>query len=290
MLVLMNTLPVAGFIFLVSKKRYFRYTGYVVIITLFTIYVVMGNRGYAFSFLITAFWLYNFKHRSVGLVKGLLFAFLVVLFISVFYQLKSFTVQEKFKLHSYSFDGLNPIISLLQEGSATYRSVLYTAQMIPEHKDYDYGVSYVWAISTIMPNFFWDVHPSKQRENPSVWLKWCIAPKMAQQGQGFGFSMIAEGYYNFGIIGVASVMLLVGWSVSRLTLIAHSTTTNSSTIVLAIILHNLLWGCRNAAESIVRSIVWEIMFLCGVYLLVQVVRQTANSLSNKQKGKVWLKT
>lgn len=287
-----NTLPVAGFIFLLSNKRLLRYSGYAVLIILFVIYAAMGNRGYAFSILLTAFWLYNFKYRSVRLVTGLLFAFLIVVLVAVFYQLKPLTVQEKLNLSSYTFtfDELSPIISLLEEGSATYRSTLYTVQMIPEYKDYDYGGSYVWALSTIIPNIFGDIHPAKLRKNPSIWLTWCITPKAARQGRGYGFSIIAEGYYNFGIIGVVSVMLLVGWFISRLTLVADRSTTNTSTVVLAIILHNLLWGVRNAAESIVRPIVWEIMCLFTIYLLVQFVRQALKFDSKEQKGRLCLKT
>ena len=81
-------------------------------------------------------------------------------------------------------------------------------QLRPRWRDYEMGVGYAYAISTLFPNLFWKIHPAMEHELPSSWLTWQVDPYTASQGGGLGFSFIAEAYFNFGYIGVPRALRL----------------------------------------------------------------------------------
>ena len=97
-------------------------------------------------------------------------------------------------------------------------------------------------------------------------------------GQGYGFLVIAEGYYNFGLIGVAILMFFIGYLVSRLNMWAEVSKLRYPTVMLIILMNNILWGVRNCAQSIIRPIVWEKLLLVLVSLLFHFLWKSSKTL------------
>ena len=96
-----TTLPVAGFVLAISRRKNFQRIGYVILLSLSLIYILLGNRGYGFCIFLTAFWLYDFKIKPVSIIKVFAVGVIVVSFASVFYQLKPGTVREKLDITTY---------------------------------------------------------------------------------------------------------------------------------------------------------------------------------------------
>ena len=83
--------------------------------------------------------------------------------------------------------------------------------LVPESRPYDYGISYLYALTAIMPNIGWQVHPSVAHGLLSDWLIKTVDPVVARGGGGLGFSFIAEAYLNFGWFGGPVWLGVVGF-------------------------------------------------------------------------------
>ncbi len=268
-----HCLPVAGFIDMSLPREDGHWKrGAAILVALTAIYLLMGNRGYAVSVLISGFWLYNHNIGRVSLAAGAGFVAIVFVLVAVFYQLKPATVEEKLSLSVLDMEGLQPAVDVFVEGSKSYRTVIYTVKDVPSDKPFDMGRSYAWALTTIVPNFLGGLHPAQTRDSPSEWFKWRFNPAMARLGYGYGFSVVAEAYYNFGTLGVIAVMALLGYLFSRLTVTARASESNMPTLIMAILLQNMVWGVRNVMESIARPIVWEILFVLVAFGVLELMR------------------
>ena len=147
---------------------------------------------------------------------------------------------------------------------------MHTVQYIPENKNFDLGKSYLWGATTVFPNIFSDNHPATSlRKSPSEWFKWTFNPIQAEKGQGYGFNIISEAYYNFGIYGVMFIMLFLGVFITKLSI--WSQVAKSNMVITSLLLHNIFWGIRNTFQSIIRSIIWEISILIVIYLLLNLL-------------------
>jgi oligosaccharide repeat unit polymerase len=96
----------------------------------------------------------------------------------------------------------NPAIAILAEMGISMTTIAYTIDLVPAYRPHDTGVSYYYALLTILPNVFGGrVHPAVAHGSLSDWLIWTVDPSQAKIGLGFGYSFIAEAYMNFGDIG-----------------------------------------------------------------------------------------
>lgn len=109
-----------------------------------------------------------------------------------------------------------PVKLAMLEMGGTLRVVAVTAELIPGSFPYRLGESYLYAMSRIVPNVFWDIHPAVIHGDLGRWFTMTVSPETYAAGGGLGFSMIAEAYANFGRLGTPVVMGLVGYGVQRL--------------------------------------------------------------------------
>ncbi len=267
------SLPLAGFSLILSQKKKYQRIGSLVLIFLTLYFFMIGNRGYAISLLLSFIWLYNFRIKKLNFFKVFIICIMIIFSINIFYQLKSMTVKEKLDLSTYTSMESLPLTFLFEEGSTTYRSIAYSIKYIPEEKNYSYGSSYLWGMTTIIPNIFGgDVHPAAKQINPSEWLGLTFNPEQIKKGNGFGFSIIAEAYYNFGLIGIALIMFMLGYYISCLENLIRKSNNLFFILLLAISLQNLIWGIRNIFQSVVRFIAWEVVLLFVIYAIVIVIK------------------
>lgn len=273
-------IPVSGFLLIASNKKKFIKFGLSVLFLLSILFILIGNRGYSISILLVVLWLYDNSIKKITKKNFLILSLLIIIISSIFYQMKSLTLIEKFDISQYLNIGeTSPIISLLQEGSVTYRTLIYTVKYIPRVKKFQLGASYLWALSTAVPNVFGtSIHPAYlYYEDPSEWLRWSFSPAQASIGQGFGFSLIGEAYFNYGFIGVLIISFLLGYIVSRLSELSLTNEFGFNKVMFSIMLVNLLWGVRNSASSIVRDIIWQSLIVVIVTLFIKMISKNEKS-------------
>ncbi len=105
-----------------------------------------------------------------------------------------------------------------------------TLRFVPNSDPYRYGVTYLHALREAIPNLSFTARESDRdrflkdgasREAmidlaPSDWLTYKLEPMKFYNGEGVGFSAIAEPYLNLGYAGVTGVFGLLGFLLGRL--------------------------------------------------------------------------
>ncbi|MFV0943004.1 O-antigen polysaccharide polymerase Wzy [Bacillus pacificus] len=110
--------------------------------------------------------------------------------------------------------GFNIIGDFIGEVGWSLTSVGYTIQFVPSIEDFRYGSTYLYGLSTLIPNLgLWEVHPATVNAQLSEWLQ-----NMLGINYGPGYTLIAETYINFGWFGIAIAAVegaAIGWLLSR---------------------------------------------------------------------------
>ncbi len=158
----------------------------------------------------------------------------------------------------------NPVVSALSEMGYSLTTVTHTLSLVPASRDFDYGTSYLYAASTIVPNLGWDVHPGKAHGLLSDWLVQTVEPAVAASGGGLGYSFIAEAYLNFGWVGGPICLALVGFAFTRLFLMADNGDPARHALVASFLASFLVFA-RGESATVVRGVVWYALI---PYLLV----------------------
>ena len=150
----------------------------------------------------------------------------------------------------------NPIVTQVSEMGGSIITLAYTLELVPSTRPFDYGMGYLYALSSIFPSLFWDVHPMVARELPSDWLIWAVDPIMARMGGGLGFSFIAEAYLNFGPLGVPVVMAAMGYLYCQFVRWGDNPAEPAKIAALASFTAFTLAFARGEASMIARPLIW----------------------------------
>jgi oligosaccharide repeat unit polymerase len=224
---------------------------------------VVGQRNQAVMLLCAYAWVY---HRTIRpLPKTLLLSTGSVLLFIVFPMVRVFRDvvlgESRFSPTAFLDAYLsieNPIISLLAETGNSMQAVVYTVGLVPDNREFDMGASYLYSLSTIVPNLFWEVHPARAHGTLSEWLFQTVAPQMAGVGGyfGFGFSFIAEAYLNFGWYGAPLALGIMGFLLGRLVLWADRSNDPAKFAMVGAFTAFFLIFARGESHEVVRYIVW----------------------------------
>jgi oligosaccharide repeat unit polymerase len=168
----------------------------------------------------------------------------------------------------------NPTLYLMSELGGSARAIAHTFELVPSIRSFDWGISYVYALMTVIPNVWGGIHPTIAHGTPSLWLVQTVEPLTAAGGGGLGFSFIAEAYLNFGWLGMFTVMPMIGWLVGRLALRAGTCSEASSMALIACMIGPLLFYARSETADLCRSIVW---YAVVPYLLARSIDRYSNN-------------
>jgi oligosaccharide repeat unit polymerase len=157
-----------------------------------------------------------------------------------------------------------PAVASLEETGGSLMTVCYTLELVPSIRDFDLGASYAMSLLTVIPNLFWDIHPSVAYGTPGNWMLSIVDPRTAAMGGGLGYSFIAESYYNFGWFAPLAIGLL-GFLLGRLVRWVNMGCYPLRYVCVANILIPLLWYTRNESSGAMRDILW---LGVGSYLLI----------------------
>ena len=163
----------------------------------------------------------------------------------------------------------NPVISILSEMGGSIKTVAYTLELVPEVRSYDFGVGYLNAVFTVVPNLFWSIHPAIARGTAGEWLMKTIDPLTAYLGGSMGYSFIAESYLNFGWIGSPLLLFGLGIAYAKLVFWAQEADDPARMAMLASFLSFVLFFPRSESALVVRPLIW---YAFVPYLMVLSIR------------------
>lgn len=259
-----------GFALLASDERnarWRRWLAYLALTLIALISVQRGDRGGLVVLGVGAGWCYTQRIgrlRWPPVIAGAFVGLLVMPVIAEWRSQRSLEVSKRASVVQLVGD------SLAEMGSSV-NTIVYTIELIPERRGYSWGSTFRSAIIDAIPNlgltkgrkFF---ARDSIEDNPSNWLVYILSPAWAATGGGYGFSMAAEWYFNFGLPGILAGMALVGWGVAR---VRNNVLRSSFALVWSATLFTgvALW-VRNVVGFPLKAAVWPIIGLWVVHRLV----------------------
>lgn len=128
----------------------------------------------------------------------------------------------------------NPLASMVSEMGWSMYPVVKTIEIKQSSNEHFlYGSTFLWGMTSIFPNLFWDIHPAKKNANMSEWIT-----KKLNFTYGIGYSLVAEAYVNFGVLGFIFMYYL---AFMFMKLFRYSSSTNKSDLILLVCSLIFLW-------------------------------------------------
>lgn len=167
---------------------------------------------------------------------------------------------------SEDIEKTSAIYRIITEMSDSISPLVWVMQRVPSQMDFQYGHSFMLALSTIIPNLFWDVHPAKSG-SLALWLVNEVNPWIAERGGGYGFSIFAELYLNFYWFGML-VLFLFGLIINKLAIVKSNIV--NTAFAFSCFLGFMLWP-RGELVTVARFIFWHVGILWVVYHIMVAV-------------------
>lgn len=149
-------------------------------------------------------------------------------------------------------------------------TVGYTIDLVPASRPFELGATYVGAAANAIPMIHW---PWPYGFG-SDWLAWTVRPDWAANGFGFGYSFLAEGYLNFGWVGVPLVAAILG--AVCIVMMRWSGKDEARLAAVATVLPTLLFYVRGESVDLIRPFLWRAVL---PYLLVEALVRFARRTS-----------
>lgn len=160
------------------------------------------------------------------------------------------------------FGNSNAFFDALSEMGGSMYPLLATMEVVPQNYEYRLGSTYLYAASSIIPNFgFWDLHPAMKNANLNQWLQ-----DVMNLNHGPGYSIVAEAYINFGSLGFI-MMIILGFCFGKILNVFVNDKSNPLLLVLSFVFcYLIIKTVRNSFLATVRSVVYYIL---PIYIYVR---------------------
>lgn len=214
----------------------------------------IGQRGYAVMTLVPMLMLHDrLVHRvRRTFVVGAAAAAVLVAF-PLIRAVRTLDAQERLMAVRSGVQVEDPLTNTISEMGGSMRTLAHTIELVPASRPYDHGLGLLRAASTVVPNLFWERHPGAV--SYAEWLTRTVAPWQADVGGGLGYSLVAEGFINFGVVGGPLYCGAIGFLLAWL-LLGSRRGAPEAAVLGAVILSVVLFLPRSELSSAARSIVW----------------------------------
>ncbi|ACG75625.1 hypothetical protein AnaeK_4422 [Anaeromyxobacter sp. K] len=243
--------------------------------------LVIGQRGYAVMTLVPMLLVHDRLVRRLN--RTLLVcvsAALVILAFPVIRAIRTLDAQERIAAMRGGLAVENPLTNTISEMGGTMGTVAHTIELVPNARPYDRGMGLIRAVSTVVPNLFWERHPGAY--SYGEWLTREVAPWLADVGGGLGFSLVAEGYINFGRFGGPLYCGFAGFFLAALLAGSRYEEGRDARVVFsAIVLSVLLFLPRSEASTTFRALAWCAL---GPYLVCRPWRRPFSTAQSGRSG------
>lgn len=230
----------------------------------------IGGRGGATILLLVVILIYHYSVRPInkrGATLLTVTAYFFLSFLAIIAKLRGLSnrsPQDYFLAFIESFGKENLFFDTLSEIGWTMFPLSAVMAIIPDSFEYFYGKSYLYALTSIVPNLgFWDIHPAKVYAGGGQWLMDTL-----DLYSGPGFTLIADAYRNFGwlgffaLIGFGALFGRIYSSVDKLTIYKRP----DILCFVMIFANATLMSVRGDNLYIVRPLFYEVL---PIYILIR---------------------
>lgn len=256
----------------------------VAISSLINLYV--GNRAASFILILCLIcaWHYLIKPIKIKQIIIVIIIFYLVLtmgtVVGAVRNMSGRSLSDYFDAYSILSQEENPVVSLFGEMGWQLSNTVEMTNRIPEQYPFRYGSSYMYSLTTIIPNLgFWDLHPAAVHSNLSDWLQGIM-----NYHSGPGFSPVAEAFLNFGWFGVFFMVLegaILGRFLSASNKYSIYYTPENLSLGFAFLLGALRDSVRSSSLTLIRDILYNVI---PIILLIIVIKYTINSFERRREA------
>ncbi|NNE69521.1 MAG: O-antigen polysaccharide polymerase Wzy [Rhodothermales bacterium] len=219
-------------------------------------YLFLGFRAFSLIPIAAFVWLWHRTVRRLPVLPVVLTGGALFLFVAPLVR----SIRDMSGIDRMSFDVMweafagadNPILKLIAELAGSVLTIAFTAELVPEVRPFEMGYGYLQALANAIPIL--DL-PDAYGYAGS-WLAFHVTPSLAVGGFGLGFSFMAEAYMNFGWIGGALMVGLIGAAIAGLQRWADRANDPVRFAFIASFLPILIFFTRGESLSITRPILW----------------------------------
>jgi len=245
-------------------------------------YSIIGLRSAAFPPILAFLWIYHRYIRRIPIA----FAVLSVVAIAILLPLIAVIRTQKigsgldWQQITEAYSNIdNPLSSTLQESGYSTVVLLDTLEVVPEARSYALGGDYLNAIVSpfgfLLVGFMDDddLNFNGGYLDPSKWIVQVRYPWRVHGGLWLGYTVIAEAYLQFGWLGVPILMLIIGYTICRLTLQADIMQDSALIAIVGIVVSYLPHFARGHVAQLTRPI-FRYMLLPLLFIgILSIVRQ-----------------
>lgn len=148
------------------------------------------------------------------------------------------------------------LAGVLNQGSLLFVDT-FVIGWVPRHVDYAYGETYVQAIATLPPSW---IHRS---DIPSL-SEWLVSLYAPGSSGGYGFSLSAEAYLNFGLVGIYPVFLLLG--LTQRAIVNRFGRSEWCTFFSVFMLAAVLYAIRGDSSQLIKLMIYGAVFFAAIYM------------------------
>ncbi len=204
--------------------------------------ILKGDRSHLIGLGMGVGWCYSQRVRRISPTLVFALAFLALMAVPLLKEFREWRTIE----YASSSSPRQLLAATFGEMGSSAMAFVYTLDFIPSESPYRWGMSYLGGALELVPNF--GLTPGKSfvltnvDYSPSAWITRELAPAWFDMGGGFGYSMDAEAYFNFGMPAVLIGMTFFGWLTARV---------------------------RNSSQGSALKLVWSAMFLAAMSMYVR---------------------
>ncbi|WP_203141752.1 O-antigen polysaccharide polymerase Wzy [Marinobacter mangrovi] len=258
--ILFHAFPVSGLLLIAGagRSKFFLVTGILVCAINFYFHLYLGNRGYAFMPVLASVWLIDRIHwRFSRMWLAPLGASVLFVVFPVIRVLRSSPDGKGFLQLLTQVDFLSLARESLFELGSQLRVVGWVPDLISIH-GFQFGETYIRAISTVIPNLFWKVHWGVQgvmlRDDIKDYVRADVLGWDKQMG--WGGSILGEAVLNFGVICSVFMMVFIGYALSRFHRWSLNSNNPAKMFVFAVLVANIFMSIRGEMHQLVRPVIW----------------------------------
>lgn len=264
-------LPSIYLLLISLKSKVNKYMIYILLSTYTFVYLLSGSRFTILKialnvFIIEFLWNKSFSFKDIKKISFLLVP--ITMIFSTFSSLRGMTnfSLTDFMTHFSQYIKNGPISSIFWETGITFTTVSNVIDKVPVVLPYYVGKSFLFSILICLPNFLRFGMLEGQILNISKQL----SPLYYHSKDfGYGSSIYAEQYYNFGLFSLifAFVFGIIIGNLERRLFESVTTRNSIKFFIITYLFGEILYSVRNDLYSIPRTIIFGILPLVITYFI-----------------------
>ena len=244
------------------------------------ILMFLGSRGINILRMLVAVIFYHAKVKKFNYKNIIVACILVTFLVNVMSIIRSF---RRYGLNEWlpNIDkilvesmGDNALLKIINEMGGAIFPTAATIDYMESVKEFKYGTTYLYGLTTFIPNFFGGVHSAVEKSDTQAMVGNYF-------GLAFGGSVVQEAYINFGWYSWI-FMIGLGYVLSKVSDKILKSDNLTVYALFCVFMVNFLWTIRNNIMSgLYRDIFWYLIPLYIIYKLIYNGRKKKQNEENK---------